>query len=135
MAVAAVRLTWLAADNVLSMEHAEVSLDDDGVTHVSRASHPVPDAHAVVRDYAMSADARAMIFASAAVLVEGETELGALPPWFSKSSSAQTLGDPRRHHLALYSVGGETHFKAPLTRPAPSIAGRGAARRRHNSGQ
>ena len=87
----------------------------DGVTHLSRASHPVPDAHAVVRDYAMSADARAMIFASAAVLVEGETELGALPLWFAKSSSAQTLGDPRRHHLALYSVGGETHFKAPLT--------------------
>ncbi len=87
----------------------------DGVTHLSRAGHPVADAHAVVRDYAMSADARAMLFASAAVLVEGETELGALPLWFSKSSSAQTLGDPRRLHLALYSVGGETHFKAPLT--------------------
>jgi hypothetical protein len=31
------------------------------------------------------------------------------------SRSAKTLGDPRCFHLAFYSVGGETHFKAPLT--------------------
>lgn len=87
----------------------------DGTTCLSRASRPVPDPRAVVRDYSMSADARALLFASGAVLVEGETELGALPLWFAKSPSAETLGSPRRLHLAFYSVGGETHFKAPLT--------------------
>jgi Overcoming lysogenization defect protein-like, TOPRIM domain len=86
----------------------------DGTTRLSRASRPVPDPHAVIRDYSMSADARALLFASGAVLVEGETELGALPLWFAKSPSAVKLGNPRRLHLAFHSVGGETHFKAPL---------------------
>ena len=86
----------------------------DGATRISRASRPVSDPRAVIRDYSMSADARALLFASGAVLVEGETELGALPRWFSKSASAARLGDPRRLHLAFYSVGGENQFKASL---------------------
>jgi len=86
----------------------------DGATRTSRASRPVSDPRAVIRDYSMSADARALLFASGAVLVEGETELGALPRWFSKSASAARLGDPRRLHLAFYSVGGENQFKASL---------------------
>jgi Overcoming lysogenization defect protein-like, TOPRIM domain/AAA domain, putative AbiEii toxin, Type IV TA system len=87
----------------------------DGVTRVSRASRPVTDPRAVVRDYSMSADARALLFASGAVLVEGETELGALPVWFARSPAARNLGTPQSLHLASYSVGGEDHFKAPLT--------------------
>jgi hypothetical protein len=87
----------------------------DGATRVSRASRPVTDPRAVVRDYSMSADARALLFASGAVLVEGETELGALPLWFAKGSTAKEFGDPRSRHLVFYSVGGEDHFKAPLT--------------------
>jgi ABC-type Mn2+/Zn2+ transport system ATPase subunit len=87
----------------------------DGVTRLSRARYPLTDARAVVRDYSMSADARSLLFASGAVLLEGETELGALPLWFAKSPAASTLGDPRSLHLAFYSVGGEDHFKAPLT--------------------
>jgi predicted ATPase len=85
-----------------------------GATRVSRASCPVADPRAVIRDYSMSADARALLFASGAVLVEGETELGALPLWFAKSTSAARLGDPRKLHLAFYSVGGENQFKATL---------------------
>jgi hypothetical protein len=87
----------------------------DGGTRLSQARYPVTDARAVVRDYSMSADARALLFAAGAVLVEGETELGALPLWFAKSPAARTFGDPRSLHLAFYSVGGEDHFKAPLT--------------------
>ena len=87
----------------------------DGSTRVSRASRPVTDPRAVVRDYSMSADARALLFASGAVLVEGETELGALPLWFAKSPIAKELGDPQSLHLAFYAVGSEDHFKAPLT--------------------
>jgi len=86
----------------------------DGATRISRTIRPVSDPRAVIRDYSMSADARALLFASGAVLVEGETELGALPLWFSKSTSAARLGDPRRLHLAFYSVGGENQFKATL---------------------
>ena len=85
-----------------------------GVTRLSRARRPVPDPRAVIRDYSMSADARALLFASGAVLVEGDTELGALPRWFGKSESAARLGDPRQRHIAFYSVGGENHFKASL---------------------
>lgn len=87
----------------------------EGTTRVSRASRPVTDPRAVIRDYSMSADARALLFASGAVLVEGETELGALPLWFAKSSTAKELGDPRSRHLAFFAVGSEDHFKAPLT--------------------
>jgi len=87
----------------------------DGVTRLSRARRPVTDARAVVRDYSMSADARALLFAAGAVLVEGETELGALPLWFAKSPAASTLGNLQSLNLAFYSVGGEDHFKAPLT--------------------
>jgi hypothetical protein len=37
-----------------------------------------------------------------AAFVEGETGLGALPPWFRRTKSAATLGDPRR--LAVASI-------------------------------
>jgi len=87
----------------------------EGVTRLSRASRPVTDPRAVVRDYSMSADARALLFADGAVLMEGETELGALPLWFANSPAARTVGDPQSLHLAFYAVGGEDHFKAPLT--------------------
>lgn len=53
----------------------------DAATRLSQASRPISDPRAVIRDYSMSADARALLFASGAVLVEGETELGALPLW------------------------------------------------------
>jgi hypothetical protein len=86
-----------------------------GVSSVSRAARPVKDPAAVVRDYSMSADAGSLLFASGAVLVEGETELGALPLWFAKSTAAKELGDPRTLNLAFYAVGSEDHFKAPLT--------------------
>lgn len=87
----------------------------DGATRFARVLRPLPDARVVMRDYSMSADARALLFASGAVLLEGETELGALPLWFAKSLAAEELGDPESLHLRFYDVGGDTHFKAPLT--------------------
>jgi hypothetical protein len=99
-------------DDIYRLVRADRS---DGGTRLSQARYPVTDARAVVRDYSMSADARALLFAAGAILVEGETELGALPLWFAKSPAARTLRDPRSLHLAFYSVGGEDHFKAPLT--------------------
>ena len=48
--------------------------------------------------------ARALLFARAVVLVEGETELGALPIWW-------TLAE---RDIALYSVGGRGNFVGPI---------------------
>lgn len=49
--------------------------------------------------------ARALLFSRAVILVEGETELGALPMWF-----------PHLAHqdIVLYSVGGKGEFISPL---------------------
>jgi hypothetical protein len=64
----------------------------------------------IIREFSLSADARALLFATGAVLVEGETEIGALPLWFEKSETARTHGTPGRLHLGFYSVGGENNF-------------------------
>jgi predicted ATPase len=87
----------------------------NGATKLSHVHRPMSDPLGVLRDFSMSADARAMLFASGVVLVEGETELGALPLWFAKSAAAARVGDPRSRHLAIYSVGSDTHFRTPLT--------------------
>jgi len=101
-----------AEDDIYRIVRADRS---DGATRLSRANRPVTDPRAVVRDYSMSADARALLFAAGAVLLEGETELGALPRWFAESPAARDLGNPQSLHLAFYSAGGEDHFRAPLT--------------------
>jgi len=49
--------------------------------------------------------ARALLFSRAVLLVEGETELGALPVW---------CPDLVRQDLALYAVGGKGSFVSPL---------------------
>ena len=57
-----------------------------------------------------SADARALLFARGVVLVEGGTELGALPEWFSKSLVAQRHGTPDALNLVIFSVDGDQGF-------------------------
>jgi hypothetical protein len=49
--------------------------------------------------------ARALLFSRAVLLVEGETELGALPVW---------CPDLMRQDVALYAVGGKGEFISPL---------------------
>ncbi|MDA8062842.1 MAG: AAA family ATPase, partial [Actinomycetota bacterium] len=68
----------------------------------------------IIREFSLSADARALLFAAGAILVEGETELGAFPVWFEESKTARALGAPRRLHLEFFSVGGEKHFTSVL---------------------
>ena len=68
----------------------------------------------IIREYALSADARALLFARGAVLVEGETELGALPIWLAKSPCAQSLGSPEERQIAFHSVGSDTNFRGVL---------------------
>ena len=69
----------------------------------------------IVRVFTLSADARALLFASGAVLVEGETELGALPEWFAAAASDAELEGPEELDLGFYCVGGDQHFFPVLT--------------------
>ena len=48
----------------------------------------------IARVFTLSADARALIFARGAVLLEGETELGALPGWFAGRFPRSSISDP-----------------------------------------
>jgi energy-coupling factor transporter ATP-binding protein EcfA2 len=57
-----------------------------------------------------SADARALLFARGVVLVEGGTELGALPEWFGKSLTAERLGTPDALNVVIFSVDGDLSF-------------------------
>jgi len=57
-----------------------------------------------------SADARALLFAHGVVLVEGDTELGALPEWFAKSQTACRRGTPEALNTVVFSVDGDTGF-------------------------
>ncbi|MHB8262319.1 MAG: AAA family ATPase [Acidimicrobiales bacterium] len=68
------------------------------------------------RKFSLSADARALLFAAGVILVEGETELGALPVWFeqNKTAATSTLATPGQLNLGFYSVGGETNFTPVL---------------------
>ena len=49
----------------------------------------------LIKEFSLSDDARAMVFARGVVLFEGETELGAPPTWFAKSPTAKARGGPR----------------------------------------
>ena len=62
-----------------------------------------------------SMEARSLLFAMGVILVEGETEEGALPIWCARSNVARTRYGPDYHHLEFYSVGGESHFEVFLS--------------------
>jgi energy-coupling factor transporter ATP-binding protein EcfA2 len=82
----------------------------------SAADGVIPDElrSRIIREFSLSADARALLFAAGAILVEGETELGTLPLWFEQSETARTLGTPGQLHLGFFSVGSEKNFTPVL---------------------
>jgi energy-coupling factor transporter ATP-binding protein EcfA2 len=57
-----------------------------------------------------SADARSLLFARGVILVEGGTELGALPEWFGKSATANDHGTPDALNLEIVSVDGDPNY-------------------------
>jgi hypothetical protein len=86
-----------------------------GKTQVHRlpASGEDPDwTDVITKELTWSADARGLLFANGAVLLEGETELGALPVWFAKSPAAARHGRPEDLQVAFYCVGGDQSFGA-----------------------
>ena len=58
-----------------------------------------------------SADSRSLLFARGVILVEGGTELGALPEWFGKSATASQHGTPDALNLEIVSVDGHKGYR------------------------
>jgi len=88
---------------------------DGGSTQVTRLPPPsTPEERdqwrAWLKDLRRGIDMPAMLFAQGVILVEGETEVGALPIWFQKSRVApqETI---QEFNLVMYWVGGRTSFR------------------------
>lgn len=85
------------------------------VTHAVTRQHRImangePNSARLRKALGESADARALLFARGVVLVEGGTELGALPEWFGKSPTAERLGTPDALNVVIFSVDGDASF-------------------------
>ncbi len=70
-----------------------------------------PDGAKLRKMLGESADARALLFARGVVLVEGGTELGALPEWFGKSDTAGKHGTPDALNVMIHSVDGDAGYR------------------------
>jgi hypothetical protein len=96
-----------------------VRIDNEtGQTRAHRfdqASLSQDDIARITREFALSADATALLFARAVVLVEGETELGALPEWFARHAASSGCAPPAELDLGFWSVGGDNNFGTYLT--------------------
>jgi hypothetical protein len=89
--------------------------NESGVSRGHRLPRLAPDnASRITREFALSSDAVSLLFARGVVLLEGETEQGALPKWFDrlKDTGCPTPGEL---DLAFYSVGGDSNFRTLLT--------------------
>ena len=75
---------------------------------------PLDDAKRITREFALSSDAVSLLFARGVVLLEGETEQGALPEWFDRLRDTGRP-TPGELDLAFYSVGGDSNFRTLLT--------------------
>lgn len=83
----------------------------NGITRANRlATGGAPTASRLRKVLAESADARALLFARGVVLVEGGTELGALPEWFAKSPTADRVGTPDALNVVVFSVDGDQNY-------------------------
>lgn len=83
-----------------------------GVSRVHRLEHGADGARSTwVKELMDSADARAMLFAAGAILLEGDTELGALAVWFSRCATRDPCGSPEQLNVSLVNVGGDRNFR------------------------
>src|SRR5260370_23218021 len=88
----------------------------NGATHARRLATGTEQDNARLRKaLGESADARALLFARGVVLVEGGTEHGALPEWFSKSATASRLGTPEALNVVIFSGDGDQNFVTFVT--------------------
>jgi hypothetical protein len=83
----------------------------NGITRAHRlTAGRAPTASRLRKVLAESADARALLFAQGVILVEGGTELGALPEWFAKSVTADRVGTPDVLNVVVFSVDGDQNY-------------------------
>lgn len=73
------------------------------------------DVAKITQEFALSSDARALLFSRGAVIVSGPTEQGALPIWCAKSKAAEELGAPAMRDIAFYSAPGDSGFRTILS--------------------
>ena len=87
--------------------------NESGETKIHRFPSDLPDEEAsrIVQEFSLSTDSVSLLLARAVVLLEGETELGALPRRFEKCQAAGTNKRPADLDLAFYSVGGDKNFR------------------------
>jgi ABC-type branched-subunit amino acid transport system ATPase component len=87
--------------------------NESGETKIHRFPSDLSDEEAsrIVQEFSLSTDAVSLLFARAVVLLEGETELGALPRWFENCQAAGTNRRPTNLDIAFYSVGGDRNFR------------------------
>jgi ABC-type ATPase involved in cell division len=89
--------------------------DESGSSRAHRLPSLSPDdAKRITREFRLSTDAVSLLFARGVVLLEGETELGALPEWFDRLRDTGCPA-PGELDLAFYSVGGDSNFRTLLT--------------------
>ncbi|WP_031077678.1 AAA family ATPase [Streptomyces sp. NRRL WC-3742] len=77
-------------------------------THVSSLTDKHREQLGAWMQRLLLADVRALLFASAVILCEGATELGALSQWWNQDPAG--LGDPGSANIAMVDVGGEASF-------------------------
>jgi hypothetical protein len=110
-------------DQLIQMEEAGdltrlVRISNDGgdsrCRRLSRALD-AGDVSKITQYFALSADARALLFSRGVVIASGETEQGALPIWCAKSKAAEELGTPAAKDIAFYSTPGDSGFRTILS--------------------
>lgn len=69
----------------------------------------------ITREFALSSDARSLLFCRGVIAVSGPTECGALPVWCSKGETAKQSGMPSDRDLEFYSVAGDSGFQTTLS--------------------
>ncbi|MHB1502909.1 MAG: ATP-dependent nuclease [Acidimicrobiales bacterium] len=69
----------------------------------------------ITQEFALSADARALLFSRGAVIVSGPTEQGAFSIWCAKSKAAEDLGAPAARDIGFYSAPGDSGFRTILS--------------------
>jgi hypothetical protein len=91
--------------------------NDDGSSCPRRLARAldVKDVAKITQEFALPADARALLFARGAVIVSGPTEQGALPIWCAKSKAAEELGAPAARDIGFYSAPGDSGFRTILS--------------------
>lgn len=105
-------------DSVVDLARLVRVDNETGRTRAHRldvAALPDDQALKIIRELALSPGALALLFARGVVLVEGDTEAGLLPEWFTQGATRDGLPTPTELDVAIYSVHGDGQFRPYLT--------------------